>query len=419
MGMKKKLAANILAAAVALLLVAAGVLTVGWMQGWFDKKESGAAVLTEIRSVVRMEHGGVAYPVEEDTVLRAGDKIDCTSGVSAVVRAGGSTLTLGENAAATITEPLAEGFEVQAVSGEIFVDTTDTAALELCGEVLAASDAVAWVRAESGAESIAVFAGQVGEAEAEQILSWQDGKQTIGAILSDAFSDFAIVQLSRVDSACKLCFTAEELEQLQRDQQPAVQENADTEPETAASKAENPAESSVTAAASESSENDAASEKPEGTESSSAVSTAKPTAIPKPTATPEPVSSSCTVSIRCDTILNNWDKLDSAKAGYVPSDGWILYTTVSFEEGETVFDVLQRACSNYGISLEYSWFPMYGDYYIEGINNIYEFDCGSQSGWMYTVNGWFPSYGCSSYVLSNGDSVEWRYTCSNGEDIGG
>ena len=319
MGMKKKLAANILAAAVALLLVAAGVLTVGWMQGWFDKKESGAAILTEIRSVVRMERGGVAYPVEEDTVLRAGDKIDCISGASAVVRAGGSTLTLGENAAATITEPLAEGFEVQAVSGEIFVDTTDTAALGLCGEVLAASDAVAWVRAESGAESIAVFAGQVGEAEAGQILSWQDGKQTIGAISSDALSDFAIVQLSRVDSARKLCFTAEELEQLQRDQQPAVQENADTESETAASIAENPAESSVTAAASESSENDAASEKPEGTESSSAVSTAKPTAIPKPTATPEPVSLSCTVSIRCDTILNNWDKLDSAKAGYVPA----------------------------------------------------------------------------------------------------
>ena len=368
MGMKKKLAANILAAAVALLLVAAGVLTVGWMQGWFDKKESGAAVLTEIRSVVRMERG-VAYPVEEDTVLRAGDKIDCTSGVSAVVRAGGSTLTLGENAAVTITEPLAEGFEVQAVSGEIFVDTTDTAALGLCGEVLAVSDAVAWVRAESGAERIAVFAGQVGEAEAGQILSWQDGKQTIGAISSDAFSDFAIVQLSHVDSARKLCFTAEELEQLQRDQQPAVQEDADTEPETAASKAENPAESSVTAAASESSE--------------------------------------------------NWDKIDSAKAGYVLSVGWILYTTVSFEEGETVFDVLQRACSNYGISLEHSWSPMYGDYYIEGINNIYEFDCGSQSGWMYTVNGWFPNYGCSSYVLSNGDSVEWRYTCSNGEDIGG
>ena len=269
MGMKKKQAANILAAAVALLLVAAGVLTVGWMQGWFDKKESGAAILTEIRSVVRMERGGVAYPVEEDTVLRAGDKIDCISGASAVVRAGGSTLTLGENAAVTITEPLAEGFEVQAVSGEIFVDTTDTAALGLCGEVLAVSDAVAWVRAESGAESIAVFAGQVGEAEAGQILSWQDGKQTIGAISSDALSDFAIVQLCRVDSARKLCFTAEGLEQLQRDQQPAVQENADTEPETAASKAENPAESSVTAAASESSE--------------------------------------------------NWDKLDSAKAGYVPA----------------------------------------------------------------------------------------------------
>ncbi len=28
--------------------------------------------------------------------------------------------------------------------------------------------------------------------------------------------------------------------------------------------------------------------------------------------------------------------------------------------------------------------------YVEGINNIYEFSCGEQSGWMYEVNGVYP-----------------------------
>lgn len=127
----------------------------------------------------------------------------------------------------------------------------------------------------------------------------------------------------------------------------------------------------------------------------------------------------CTISIRCDTILNNWDNLDPAKAGYVPSDGWILYAELGFSEGETVFEVLQRACSDYGIQLEYSWTPMYGSYYVEGINNIYEFDCGYSSGWMYQVNGWFPNYGCSEYALSDGDNIVFSYTCEGyGADVG-
>ncbi len=45
---------------------------------------------------------------------------------------------------------------------------------------------------------------------------------------------------------------------------------------------------------------------------------------------------------------------------------------------------------------------MYNSYYVEGIGNLYEFDCGSESGWMCKVNGWFPNYGCSSYTLSDG-----------------
>ena len=130
---------------------------------------------------------------------------------------------------------------------------------------------------------------------------------------------------------------------------------------------------------------------------------------------------SCTIEIRCDTILNNMGNLTPGKEGYVPSNGVILKTTtVKFSQGETVFDVLTRVCSNKGIQIEYSWTPMYGSYYIEGINHLYEFDCGEQSGWMYKVNGWFPNYGCSSYTLEEGDTIVWCYTCNGyGADVGG
>lgn len=126
------------------------------------------------------------------------------------------------------------------------------------------------------------------------------------------------------------------------------------------------------------------------------------------------------ISIRCDTILDNWDNLTPGKAEFVPGNGTILpMIRVAFSEGDTVFDVLCAVCEQMDIQIEFSWTPLYKSYYIEGINNLYEFDCGTQSGWMYRVNGWFPNYGCSSYYLEDGDVIEWLYTCNGlGEDVG-
>lgn len=131
-------------------------------------------------------------------------------------------------------------------------------------------------------------------------------------------------------------------------------------------------------------------------------------------------SFTCTFSIECSTILNNLSDLDPEKLEMVPSDGVILKaTTVTFYEGESVFDVLQRVCQENGIHMEASWTPIYNSAYVEGIHNLYEFDCGNESGWMYRVNGWYPNYGCSRYQLAQGDVVEWRYTCKGlGKDVG-
>ncbi len=127
----------------------------------------------------------------------------------------------------------------------------------------------------------------------------------------------------------------------------------------------------------------------------------------------------CTISIDCMTILNNMEQLNPAKTDFVSSDGWILYSsTVEYKPGETVYDVLYRVCREAGIQMEASYTPMYGSYYVEGINQLYEFDCGELSGWMYNVNGWYPNYGCSQYEVMDGDVIEWRYTCDLGRDVG-
>ena len=132
------------------------------------------------------------------------------------------------------------------------------------------------------------------------------------------------------------------------------------------------------------------------------------------------VTHTCTLSVRCDTILDNIDWLDPEKVELVPEDGVIFpATTVTFYEGESVFNVLQREMRKAGIHMEFEDTPMYNSAYIEGINNLYEFDCGELSGWMYKVNGWFPNYGCSRYQLKEGDTIEWVYTCDLGVDVGG
>ncbi|MDE6788087.1 MAG: DUF4430 domain-containing protein [Ruminococcus sp.] len=128
----------------------------------------------------------------------------------------------------------------------------------------------------------------------------------------------------------------------------------------------------------------------------------------------------CTFSVECSTILNNLNELNSEKFDVLPADGIIFPATeIIFYEGESVYDVLQRICKENNIHMEASWTPMYNSAYVEGIHNLYEFDCGNLSGWMYRVDGWYPNYGCSRYQLKDGEVVEWRYTCDLGNDVGG
>lgn len=133
-------------------------------------------------------------------------------------------------------------------------------------------------------------------------------------------------------------------------------------------------------------------------------------------------SQTVTISIRCDTILDNWDKLDDSLKSdkYVPADGVILPTfRAVLRKGDTVYDIFSRVTRYSKIVTDCVYTVNYSSVYVKGINHLYEFSCGELSGWMYRVNGVFPGYGCSKYVLKGGDVIEWVYTCDLGRDVGG
>ena len=127
----------------------------------------------------------------------------------------------------------------------------------------------------------------------------------------------------------------------------------------------------------------------------------------------------CTLEVRCDTLLGKLDQMTPEKAALVPENGILLETVeLEFNGGESVFDVFRKVLREEKIHFEYVDASAYDSVYIEGIGNIYEFDCGPQSGWMYSVNGVHPGLGCSSYTLADGDVIVFHYTCDLGADLG-
>lgn len=374
---KKSIFANSVMVAIIAMILVGGILGVGYIRGWFGDKDADAAVLADVKGIVNMTRNGVTFPVEQDTPLRAGDVITCTPGGSAAIRiASGSALAIGEQAAMTVTDPSAKSFTADVANGELFAFVTGEQARPVrftyeLGET-EVTRAIISLSVRAGAQTVNVYSGTAGEAKAGESIEYVVNTETgIRPIRIDSLNAFSVRQLRAANTAAACCFTNEELDEMEARRQ------AEREAQSAAQMAEALSDLDL--------------------------------------------AYQCTVTIVCDTILDNWDKLETAKQEFVPEDGVILAATaVPFAEGETAFDVLKRVCEACGIQLEYSWTPLYNSYYVEGINYLYEFDCGAESGWMYKVNGWFPNYGASSYPMQDGDAMVWCYTCVGlGVDVGG
>ena len=340
--MKKKNKANLIMVAIILAIAAAGLLTVGFIQGWFGGEEN-AALVTEVRGIVNITRDGVSYPLEGNTPLRSGDKLTCAKDATVTITAQDSCMTFGAQAEVMIHNADSTAFSAELSAGEALVQskgkvTINENALENCTASLHKVDGTYIQQTYSGETEISL----------------------------ENLTEFQLSQLKKVDG---ICFTSDELTQEEDRRKAQLEATIPTEEDGPS---------------------------------------------------PEEMTMRCRIRILCETILDNMDKLDPAKTPYVPEDGVILDVEAPFAPGETVIDVLKRTCEENALHIEYSWTPLYDSYYVEGINQIYEFDCGAESGWMYKVNGWFPNYGCSDYELSDGEEIVWCYSCIGlGADVGG
>ena len=92
-------------------------------------------------------------------------------------------------------------------------------------------------------------------------------------------------------------------------------------------------------------------------------------------------------------------------------------TEMEIEDGDTVLEALIVITMANKIHMDYRG-GQGATAYIQGMGNVYEFDRGQGSGWMYRVNGIFPDRGAGVVPLLGGDIVEWLYTTDLGVDLG-
>lgn len=91
-------------------------------------------------------------------------------------------------------------------------------------------------------------------------------------------------------------------------------------------------------------------------------------------------------------------------------------TEMDIQDGDSVLSALIAITKSKKIQMDYRG-GQGATAYVEGIDNVYEFDRGQGSGWMYRVNGIFPDRGAGVVPLQDGDRVEWLYTTNLGVDL--
>lgn len=126
-----------------------------------------------------------------------------------------------------------------------------------------------------------------------------------------------------------------------------------------------------------------------------------------PTSQEPPPPATITVSISIDCV--NAVNYGSATAQSLSSSGYLLSTQLTLSPGATVYDAL-IAC---GAPVNASSSAM--GTYVTALYSLQEKVCGPTSGWLYLVNGSQPSASCSSYSLSDGDTIQWRYSVNPGD----
>lgn len=128
----------------------------------------------------------------------------------------------------------------------------------------------------------------------------------------------------------------------------------------------------------------------------------------------EPKVVNCTVTIDCSSISGNGalTAAGNPQLEAYAANPTILSVNINVsdtnDDGKVgVDEAIKQACDANGIQYEFK-----SSSYLSGMNYLYEFNAGPNSGWMYKVNGRVPNKGCNSYYLNGSEDVLWYYVIS-------
>lgn len=121
--------------------------------------------------------------------------------------------------------------------------------------------------------------------------------------------------------------------------------------------------------------------------------------VPKKTTKPNTVKNTVPVQTVTFSIMGPKDK------------GTILPATkVSIKDGDTILQVLLHAASSHSPKLVVDYTGSGAMAYVQGIDNIYEFDYGAKSGWLFKQNGVSLTKSVGVTNIKAGDRIECYYT---------
>lgn len=158
-------------------------------------------------------------------------------------------------------------------------------------------------------------------------------------------------------------------------------------------------------------------ETPASAEDKPAKTTEADQAVPvkAPSVSPSPPTSASEAAKVTETVPVKQQTVTLSIIGDEQAGTILNATQIEIEDGDTVLDVLKKATKKHNIQLEYRGTGSLA--YVEGINNLYEFDHGSKSGWMYRVNGVFGKSSAGHIAIKPNDQLEWVYTLDLGKDL--
>ena len=228
----KKRLLNIIMVLLILVIAASGVLTVGKIQGWFDKTEDTYATSGQTMGTVNIQRNGIGYTLSADSALQSGDLIETKKGAQAdLVWKNQEKLTLNEKTEVILSACDQENTELQVSQGEVFGDMlqqTGTFDVTFAGNKAQLSGAVFSASVQSGSSSLNIYAGDVSiwladgtqeRVEAGEYITVTDSSDgetsyQIIKISTASLNEFLINQAQSCDSRNDLCFTTEDLQKV-------------------------------------------------------------------------------------------------------------------------------------------------------------------------------------------------------------